>query len=419
MHFETRNDQTLKLANGSTTSLRPILATGPAGSNVLPTDAAIAAAINTPDSATDVALAAGYAPSPLIDYSDLMPWFAAAGNRALQAVPVVVLGDSTLEGVGLSAFSQSLGQQLATQLRARFPVSGVTGGRGYLPVTDLPNAQLTPTGMTALADGYGPNGRHVVMDSSGDKVTVVLDGAMTSFDLVQLRTPSGFNPGAYYKIDGGSSVSFDTYHAATYQAERLHVASAVATSLEIGWSASYLFFSGVIEYKGDEAKGIQVHNLGWSGSTAAGWNASNADGQWPSQMALFGAQLVIVQLGINDAKTANGNRTSAQFGTDLTTLVTNIRTAAPVPVPIVLSMPYDPSDGSGTGLREAWVNYVDAAKAVAAASASVVCLDHSVRMPAALATDTVGLQNGASPPHASAKGYALMAATLVEALTPR
>lgn len=71
---------------------------------------------------------------------------------------------------------------------------------------------------------------------------------------------------------------------------------------------------------------------------------------------------------------------------------------------------------------EPWINYVNAAKAVAAADSTVLCVDSSARMPAAGSAQgtALGLYH-TDQAHGNANGnaYAFLAETLYAALAPR
>lgn len=350
--------------------------------------------------------------------ADLRPFHASLANRRAEQVSIVMLGDSTIEGYRLASFAETLPQQLARALRDRFPVSGVTGGRGYVGLTtdpiNLPFWPQTIGGGTLENSGRGPGMKSYRVDATGEKITYpVQAGGCTSFEIFHIKNSSGAVGGGYYKIDGGAAVNFDTNNATTIAA-KLTVNSPANTSIEIGWNSGILQIAGIREYAGDETKGVQVHNAGFSGSYASQWTAqAGVVGTWPYFVPLLSPDLVIIQLGINDSLTAVGNRTPSQYATDITGMISALRLRG-TSCPVVLSTTFDPG---GTKVA-AWSEYVAAAKGVADADATVVHVDHSARMPAAT-SDQGGLYLSSYLPHESAKGAALMAETFLATLAPR
>ncbi|WP_229662636.1 SGNH/GDSL hydrolase family protein [Nocardioides phosphati] len=355
--------------------------------------------------------------SPTYRYDRLLPWFAALANSSRKRANIVMFGDSLVMGYGLSSWAETLPAQTAAALRAR---NGITSaGRGFIGANGQVGANhsfwpLQISGGAVYGLGYGPNDYYITLGAAGQKAIDTLSSPVTSFDVVYFAPSSGGSTtGGYYKIDGGTAVTFST--AVTPGLNTLHVAAAANTSIEVGFNAgaSWTLF-GVTEYKGDENSGVMVHNCGVSGTTAKNWNDYAATG-WPAAQKSLSPDLVILDLGTNDSLTSIGNVSSAQFKTNLSTLITNLRKQ--VSAPLILNAAYNAQNGAAA--VEPWANYVAAMRAIEAADSTVVVVDHSARMPAASATDPYSLFNQSKLPHASAKGYALMAATLTQILSPR
>jgi lysophospholipase L1-like esterase len=245
--------------------------------------------------------------------------------------------------------------------------------------------------------------------AAGQTLTVTLTG--TSFDIMYLKG-SGFGVG-YYTIDGGSPVTFNTSNASAVDGNILHVTMTTGThTIVVGWSSGgTVYIDGFIEYNGDETSGINVVRGGFSGSSTTDWLAQTT---WYDSIPPLAPALIALQFGVNDARTSAGNLTSAQFKTNLQTLISGLRAKFTTPPPFLLSMLYQVT---GT-MVEPWQNYVTAAAQIAAADAAVVMVDHSKRMPATTATQTYGLYYG-DQVHPVDKGYALIAETLASVLTPR
>jgi lysophospholipase L1-like esterase len=224
-------------------------------------------------------------------------------------------------------------------------------------------------------------------------------------------TGSGFGVG-YYTIDGGAAVTFNT-NGSTADGNILHVTLTAGThTIVVGWSSGgTVYIDGFIEYNGDETSGINVVRGGNSGSSVSTWNTSSS---WQKSISVLAPSLIILQFGVNDANSAGGNRTAAQFKSDLNAMVTALRAQFTTPPPILLSLMYQTSET----YVEPWQNYVTAAAQIAAADAAVVMIDHSKRMPATTATQTYGLYYG-DLVHPSDMGYALIAETLASVLAPR
>lgn len=359
------------------------------------------------------------------EYAELRPWFAALSNRRNQKAVVAFIGDSTVEGayLGSGDILNTLPAALAASLRARFPVTGVAGGRGWVGLRGTVAAGQIPfnpwvnPGPAVLGDGYSPDLVRASLSTAGAKVTLTPQSDITSFDIVHLKYSGGGAGAGYYKVNGGAAVNFDTNNATNVYGVINVPVTGPTTSIEIGRNSAVVSLAGVIEYRGDEAKGVVVHRLGYSGTTTSNWNSyAPAAGSWRNGLAALAPHLVIIQLGINDALVSLGNSSAATFKTNLTSLIANARVGAPSPTPIVLSMTFAPNNSP---LVEAWGNYVTKAKEIAAADPTVIVVDHSQRMPPVADADSIGLYNAANLPHASVKGYSLMAETLTAAISPR
>lgn len=337
-------------------------------------------------------------------------WAAALANLRANKADVVMFGDSLIEGYGLTAWDATLPAQLAKILR------GSTGGRGFIgaqtDMTDQPFWPIALFGAASVGLGYGPNARYFSLPSTGSLVidTVPAEG-LTSFDLHYFKYSGGAAAGMYYKIDGGAAVTFNTFNA-TFVNAVLHVTQPVQYTIEVGYIGAAGSFIGITEYNGDENAGLQVHNCGYSGTEAAGWNTYASTG-WAASMAMLNPDLMILDIGTNDARVAGGNRTPAQFKTNLLALIANLR--ASVSAPLALIAPYDTTNDA---LNSPLIQYIQVLRDVEAADPTITLVDCYSKMPAAAATDTYGLFNASALPHASTKGYALMAEIIAQGIAP-
>lgn len=381
---------------------------------------AVGLSTTSPSSAAKLPAALAMAADDLVGYETSLPWFAALSNRRNQSVNVAFIGDSTVEGFRLDAMAQTLPQQLGYALRSGFPVPGVGGGRGYIGVqSNMVSHPFWPAiisgGAIVYMDAFSPSLRRASLESAGHKVTfTVAKGGITSFDIVQIKTSAGAAEGAYYSLDGGNQIPLSTYVSSGILADVMHVSANVSATIEIGWKAGKASICGISEYNGDESSGVRVHNFGFSGTSAANW-AKNAppNGSWVDGIKLFRPDAVIIELGANDARIAGGNMSATAFKTNMTTIVSAIRGRS-ISCPVILSMTFDPN----LETVDPWSAYVTAASEIASTDPTVGFIDHTVRMPKA-ATGGIGLYNDKYLPHASAKGYGLMAETLRTALAPR
>lgn len=364
----------------------------------------------------------------LSGYSKLRPWYGALANRRNRLVQAAVLGGSLAEGYPVTTFDKTVSQQLSAILNANHPTPGLsTHGRGFIGVptavtlgTGWPQAYTGGSFDDATLFTFGAKHRYWYTSSGSDKVvhTVGPDG-LTSFDIRVMAGSSGNASGGYYKINGGSAVSFSTFNASTIL-RTITVAGTLAagSTIEVGRTAGTLIFTGITEWNGDEAKGIQVHNFGHASYSAAQWAVVNGTPTWVGAIASFNLDLLIIQdLGVNDGWTGNGNKSASQFKTSMTSLIAQLR-AGGITCPIVLAADYDMSDV--LTFVSPWQDYVTAMREIAAADSTVVFLDHSARMPAHGAAATYGLYNG-SDIHGNANGaaYLYMAENTYAAIRPR
>lgn len=376
------------------------------------------------DSTTKLLADSEVSSSKLNNYSALLPWYAALANRNSKRANIVHMGASTVEGFPTTSWKNTQSAQLANILRARHPTSGLTGGgRGYVGTiaaagTTWPIA--VTAGTTDTTHGYYPKfGAWYALAATGSpKFVDTLDAAVTSFDIPLLKGANGAATNGYYKIDGGSLVTFSTFNTAVDLWALSHFAVPATTSIEVGFNAAgWLFPAGIVEYAGDENKGIQVHNCGWGGAKASTWIGATASAvdKWVPAMALLAPDLIIMELGANEHIQAVSSNT---YKTNLTALVAMIR-AGGMSCPIVLSHAYDVETNAFV-YSEPWSNYVAAGNAVVAADPTMISVDHSARMPTTTASNTYSLYHTDSI-HGNATGsaYTLMAETLYRAIEPK
>jgi lysophospholipase L1-like esterase len=348
--------------------------------------------------------------------SVLLPFHAALANRDNAGVSIGVLGDSITEGQGATAFDRRWIARLRDSLRARYPTTGLTGGgRGFIAGVGTGQTTFTwPTtrgGGPTTSTGFGPKRASLNM-GAGTSVTFTLTG--TSCDLYCFRGTTGV---LSVTVDGGTATNVDTTGTALDGIKyRIPLGAAGAHTVVVAYaSGGNSRLHGVIEYNGDETKGIQVHDcghFGWNtGSGAAGWIQTGST--WQPSVAALARDLLVIALGTNDG--SNGI-TAAQHATNLTTLIAALRaayTTIGATAPPIALVPYGgPSNMAGT-----WADYVAAEKALAAADPAMIVLDLSLRLPNA-ATNTVGLYADGTG-HPADRGHGLIGDLVAQLVSPR
>ncbi len=381
-------------------------ATGPSG----PAGPSGAAGPSGPAGPTGAAGAQGPAgaSSTLANYPDLVPFYAALASRYTKTVNILQIGDSITAGGGASSFDTAMPARLAELMRARFPVRGVAGGRGFV---DIGSTRVRLAGgRLDLTSGLGPAHHYWAAGKPTDTATLTVTG--TSADLVFLRAQN--NGTMWYSVDGAPQETVSTTGAYRDGTTRRISFPRGTHTLVVGYSSGgRVYLEGVAEFDQDEKAGIQVHNLGWPGATVASWAAGASMTTWPAAQAhALAPSLIVIQLGGNDYL---HNVPSEMFKGELKGLISSIRSAYTQAPPIVLSMVYQSYLASGTA--EPWSNYVAAAGAIAADDPGVVLVDHSKRMPPTNATYTYGLY-APDRIHPSDAGHVMLADTLAAVLSP-
>lgn len=366
----------------------------------------------------------------------MRPWYAALANRANQTVPILCLGDSISEGQGATGMGKRWVERLRDNLRTRFPVSGVTGGEGYIGAKATGSSTMTwpatiggtPTTTGTGAVDWGIKRQVVQMKATGDKVTYTGVTA-TSVDVCFAQPTS--SAVAYYSIDGGAQTTFDTSNAGSVRdggKYRITGLGGTSHSIEIGWSSgANVYHTGIMVYNGDESAGITTLDAGHYGWSLHDWLTQGSSGYiyWTRAVQQFSPALLVVSFGANDLFQG---RTASQFQADLASLVSIMRTGSPGTGGAALSTPYPPvvvnmyykREGSYT---DTWENYLNAAYAFAAADGQAVVLDHTTRMYATgSASDALGLYRAADTAgqqvHPSDKGHTFLADSLTAFLSP-
>lgn len=360
----------------------------------------------------------------------LTPFTAALANRRFARCNVVCIGDSITEGqhavLPPYGFVNRWLERLADLMRMQFPVPGLLGGgRGFIGALNTGTTSFTwpavLAGSPATGNTLGPKAGFVQLASGGQTITYSLTGDSADIMWTQVGTGGSFG----WALDGGSVTSVSTNGASTVDGKITHIAFAPGNhQLVLSWvSGNSADIDGVIEYYGDYAQGISVHDAGHFGWTTGQWvTALNTGAAGPAAaIAALNPGLVIVMLGINDQFSGV---VPATFQSNLQSIIANVKgqLAAPYPSFVIAMLP--PRTGQA-GYAYPWSQYVSAAWNVAAADTSgpggvsvVTVCDFTLgpRMPGADA-DAYGFWQAGDLVHPSDKGHQAIADVLVRFLT--
>ncbi|TYP82088.1 SGNH/GDSL hydrolase family protein [Blastococcus xanthinilyticus] len=279
-------------------------------------------------------------------------------------------GDSVAEARDVGTENGWLAK-LTARLRARWQPAGVPGGEGYVPSYYVSSGVVdrwTFTGGTPnLAPQYGLGHRHHHFVSGGIVQSLTFTGTR-----IQVMWAGSVNTGVVgISIDGGPAVSVNTatgFTSSTPAGGGSWLSPALArgshTITLTNTSGKIVLLSGAYVYDGDESTGVRMWEAGHSGWEAEDYaNRSPNNTSHAATIAAIAPHLVILPLGYNDW--ANG-RTSAQFQTDLTKIITDTKAAAAVD-PDFLIVAYPARTDSPAAVVEPWANFVTAMQSVATA----------------------------------------------------
>lgn len=361
-----------------------------------------------------------YSPAPVMihdgltasDITKLKPWHAALANRHFIPAKALYIGDSQVEGEGATTRANRSVDRLTNFLRNRFPTDGIGtgGGVGYLapywqsPTLGQPWATLT--GTTPGTDTTLGLGRRTALLTTTKAYNYTALTA-TSIDVFYSR---GSGTGTIStSVDSGTAVTLATVNGSTLSGSftTLSGLGGTAHTLSVTASAGTAYFEGLRILNGDESKGIHVYDSGHYGFKASDWITST--NYFPRAFSQVGADLIVLQLGVNDYA---ANRTAAAYKADMVTLIALIRAAFTTAPPILLVAQ---ALRGGTFTGGAWPEYVAAMKELSTGDSAMAFLDLSAIVPAQ-ATDTLSLWNDAT--HYTNKGHGYTADLIGRAISP-
>lgn len=389
-------------------------------------DAANAANIATPDSATAGALNATYAALGLrgeeVSHTQrataLRAWYAALANRSYAPAKIAIVGDSTTEGYySTNAPARRWTDLFRDRLRSRFPSAtvGTGGGVGWLPKGALYNP-WTGTNGNQVAFGFG---KYTIYLGVGNTATVTVTGTTAR---ILYTTAPAFGTFSW-SVDGGAATNVSA--AGTAQDSKLLViplGTSGTHTLTLTGVSGACNIGGAMILNGDENAGIWVYNGGHNSYGTVDFITKDAAMPADTVASLCATekpQLMIINLGINDWLFQRGGVTSATtFQTNIQTLINGIN--ANTKCSIVLQMLYQggTTTQQGTANADGWQRYVTAAFAVAGSNPNVCVLDLTRRIPTPSTDNTLALIY-TDLLHPADGGHSFMADTLVDFISPR
>lgn len=351
----------------------------------------------------------------------LQPWLSSLANRHYARANVVCIGDSITEGQGATLVDNRWIARLHGQLRAAFPTADLSGGgRGFLGSEDSGESSFVWPAVLANSPATGttggPKSAFTQLNATGQTITYSLTG--DSADIMWMQVPFG---GTFsWRVDGGAATNISTNGGAVVDGMLTHISlgAAGAHTLTLAWVSGNSNVDGVVEYNGDYAKGIQVHDAGHYGWQTSHWVTALASPTEAAAAAIaaLSPKLIVISLGVNDQFSGVN---PATYQANIQTMITRLRAATTVPYPSVVLCMYPPRQGQ-SGYTFPWAQYVAAAWNVAAADTAgvggtslVTVMDFTLgpRMLGADA-DVYGQWQAGDLVHPSNLGHAMIADTI-------
>ncbi len=324
---------------------------------------------------------------PVQNPGALQRWHKALADRASKPARWLAIGESLTEGQGASSRSLRFLDLTRDRLRAKYPVSRVSGGENYIPAVYRvwgPDSTWTQpysasTGTLTPSFWAASLGYRSLQIGAGASVTYPVTGS--SADIWYLNGP--ITGTLTYRVDGGSAHSVNTAGSSWTNDRILDVPLGAAGNHTITVSAqsSWVLLAGFTVYNGDRTAGIQVYDSSYSGAEVSTFLAGLAT--FHQAAADVAPDLVTIELGGNDY--LNGTD-PAEFGAELAGLVQDLLSLPKIPS-IVLLVPYR-TNPPALANPIPYQDYADQIHGVAAAyPAQVSVIDFAQLMPA---TDSSG-----------------------------
>lgn len=353
----------------------------------------------------------------------LRVFYAALADRRSNPCNIVVMGDSMTEGQGATVWGSRWVDRFRDQMRQKFPVTGVTGGVGYISTTNGltgGSSSIFPvahSGTVTTNSQSGPKKRSRAFSASGHITTWTVTG--TAVDLVYWQ---GTGTGTVkWSVDGGATTNQSTVggSSASGTTFRISLGTAGVHTVTVEWVSGTSYIEGLIVYNGDETTGVRVHEAGRSGFSAYQWDQVNheaASSAWARAVGQLNPHLLIIALGINDwaQSTANGGAagTAADYKTYLKSLIADVRSNTTID-PSIMLLSYAAPNASPFDTAYSFAQYADVCEQIAAEDAEVCTLDLGLRLPKVLG-DALSLYSDTT--HFTNKGHALAADLVMQVL---
>lgn len=339
---------------------------------------------------------------------------AAVANSNAARLDIPVIGNSTVEGEGATAFTSRLVAQANRAIRL---ANGLSGGLGFVPIASTGESSFSwPVAQSGGGSwGTAPQGpvRSAQYMNSSGSFSMVMPAATTS---VQIMFYDDGSSSQFSYQAGSGGVITETVSANTGDgALTSSITISGGETLTIAWVSGVVYMEGIVHYAGDESSGITLHgcgHYGWQAGQASDSNAWNQTGYgsgyaWQPSIAALNPSAIGIMLGVNDASTSVGNYTAAQFGTNLQALITGLRaTSGLTTTPLLLIAEYQAqeavTDAGG------WAAYVAAIRSVAAANQNTHVIDLNYRLPSIASGAYGGVLYAGDEYHPSDLGHALI-----------
>lgn len=239
-------------------------------------------------------------------------WRPKRNAAATAAARVLTIGDSVTQGYFASNARTT---SWVGRIRASLQTTYGNGGTGMIPSSncgviasslgapiiaawEANNSLFTTTGPWLTGGSFiGPGVSYIGVTSAATATYKVTGTTIRMHPLGRSSTSAGWT----YSIDGGAPVSVAGALVFAIQTTEVTGLSNTEHTVVISWNGGVgdtLWFCGV---EGINATGVQVHNLGRTGTTAGNWTDATAGNPLWNGGSSFPGDLAIIALGINDA----------------------------------------------------------------------------------------------------------------------
>jgi lysophospholipase L1-like esterase len=325
-----------------------------------------------------------------------------------------VVGDSLFEGQGQDSLSARAIARIGRALHRRLGVAGASPP----DVTSIPMVNASPT-LSALTPWSG--GLSADLTYGWGSRGVTLSGTPTitvTADKVTLIAAATTAAGSYtYTVDGGAPVTVTTGGQAANLDGGIRTTVTLGAvggshTIALASASGTVHFDAILVFNGDQASGLHIIDSSHSGFQSVSTTFTN----YGHLAQAVPPDLVVIEFWSNDQ---TSNVTAATFQSNIQTLISTIKAGcttagAHSPSFLLVAVANNSNDTGATVKRSA---YIAAMQAVAAADPSnVVFFDLAGRVPAANASDNLGLYYDGI--HWNNAGAAFVADALADIIAP-